>query len=624
MEVEGATPRSDDALAMARSLLVEIAHSEDAPWLSRAPLPTDTTGRFVCYEATQAAHAANCATCRANRECPVSLALRYCLSAGVHPDDFTPPEEQRPGRFATRLPATPSERKHLRETHARWQQEGVVEWADSEQSGPSPAPAFVTYRRKVRKGKAAEALEWANKHPEQLAAAAEYDSQWPDNLFEAKPRGVYSLKATNASMRKPPMAYPAVSDVAYAASRNDHLIVMDFAEGFTSVRVAPDATRRFHCAVPGSADIRHKCLPFGWRGAPFVFCFLSAVATEVILAECFPPGCSAVVYIDDIAITVPAAIDPAQAAQCKEAAIRRIREMGFRINPDKTQGPATKVEFLGWVIDTADSRGVTVSLPGEKLATCTTWARAARRCRDWPVKSWERLTGRLQHATQFIPGASPHVSELFAAKHHALLSGAKSVRITGTAASALEWVIARMPDAQELRPWEATPLKHAAVLATDASAEGGLGAVIAVAGMAHCVTMSAITDESFAARGNGNSTLLEMLAMEAAIAKTCKIIAARATEEYTQVITLYTDSQAASALLRKGRSADGERNAVIKRIWHHLLQAHALLVPRWIPRDGNFLADALSHPYAPPPAVPTASEFTAHMHSFAAAQTPKY
>ena len=541
----------------------------------------------------------------------------------MHPDDFAPPATPDTHRAGTYIPATAQESSFLAATHTRWEREGVVAWAEPATGAkPVTAPAFVTYRTKVAKGSEASALEWAANHPEQLAAAAEYDSMWPPDLFHSKPRGVYSLKATNARMRKPPMAYPTVLSLAAATLPHDKLVVMDFAEGFTSVRIAREARERFRCSAPGSPDIVHCSLPFGWRGAPFVFCFLSAVAAEIIVRECFPPGSRSVTYIDDIAVSIPSSVSDAEAEQAKSRAVEQIRALGFRINPDKTQGPSTRAEFLGWALDTAAAAGVTASVPGVKLAAGRSWAEAAAACDAWPVRAWDRLTGRLQNATTFTPGAGPFMADLYAAKRHAKLAGRTDVRVTPRAAAALRWCIDAIGDPRSIRPWHTTTLEIAAVMATDASAEGGLGAAIALPHEDYCHTLSAVTATSFANRGNQNSTALELLAVEAAVSLAVSLTPAAAAGSVS-VLRLFTDSQAAAALLKKGRSARCDlMNDTLRSIGRTLQGSQAVLDVTWIPRASNVIADALSHPYAQTKiATPSCSELLHSLDTAFAAQT---
>lgn len=601
---------SDNPSRMAEALLVEISDGPAAPWRQREPLPPDPGGRFVQLRPTAAAHARGCPTCQARRQCPVQRALLYCLGYGVHPDDFAPPAVPDRSRSGAYIPATNAEAAFLKETHARWEAEGVVAWASAPRHGAqAAAPAFVTYRTKVAKGAEKAALEWAAAHPEQLAAAAEYDSLWPPELFHKKPRGVYSLKTTNARMRKPPMAYPSVLSLAAAALPGDNLVVMDFAEGFTSVRIAAEARERFRCSAPGSADVVHCSLPFGWRGAPFVFCFLSAVAAEIIARECFPPGSKVVTYIDDIAVAIPAGVSHVIAERAKASAVHAIRALGFRINPEKTQGPATSAEFLGWTIDTAAAAGVTASVPGVKLATARSWAQAAAACDTWPTKAWDRLTGRLQNATTFVPGAGPFMADLYAAKRHSKLAGKAEVRITPRARAALEWCADAMGAPHSIRPWHATSLQVVAVVASDASAEGGLGAAVALPGETDCHTLSVVTDSSFSVRGNRNSTVLEILAAAAAVDLALSLVPT-AQPGALSVIRLFTDSQAAAALLRKGRSAQCDvTNDTLRAIGRATQASRAVLDVTWVPREENAIADALSHPYSTPqPSAPTCDE----------------
>jgi len=105
--------------------------------------------------------------------------------------------------------------------------------------------------------------------------------------------------------------------------------------------------------------------------------------------------------------------------------------------------------------------------------------------------------------------------------------------------------------------------------------------------------------------GNGNSALLELAAVHAAV---CLLADKLRPLEQAQYYNVHfaVDSQAASALLRRGRCTTSvAANRVIQRI-ATLCDTHSMHVyVHWLSREYNSIADALSHPDRQPPPLVT-------------------
>ncbi len=590
---------------MAAALLQAVQGSN---WKTRPPLPIDKAGRFASFDALDSAHRSFCLTCRSSGTCPISEAIEYCLRIGTHPHDFPAPPVPDLARSAAYIPISTEELQLIEDTHERWSSEGVIDFDVAPSEAPL-APTFVVYRSKIRPGQEEAALTWANDYPQEVVRAATDPSRWPTEIYAHKPRGVYSLKRVNASMAKPQMAYPTLASVLRSVTPNCQLIVMDFAEGYTSVRASVTARDVFCCSVPGGQSIRHRSIPFGWRGAPFVFCFLSAAVAHCIKALVLPPGSQVVVYIDDIAVVLPPGTH--NAVELRSRLLDFVNGLGFRVNPAKTQGPSTQVEFLGWTLSSARPGGVSVKLPTAKLVSYAVWVRALIQQDTVPLAAWRKLCGRVQFALQFTPGARPYIADLHIARHAAQQRGASEIQVNGRVREALAWILRAMRSDVAVRPWTARQVTHCGTITSDASAEGGLGAVLATVDTGPmCVHMSSVTEESFQQQGNRNSTLLEILAVEAALRKYCTFLPLPPPASAFRMLALRSDCASAVALLKKGRSTKSAGvNDALKRVFH-LCETHALLLDmEWIPREANTTADALSHVYAVPPPPHTAAHF---------------
>ena len=102
-------------------------------------------------------------------------------------------------------------------------------------------------------------------------------------------------------------------------------------------------------------------------------------------------------YLDDFLI-----IGPPRSNECKRAlheSLQLCDRLGFPIAPHKLEGPATRLAFLGILIDTVND---TLSLPADKLArlkaTIAEW-RTRKYCKKRELLS---LIGVLQHACRVV------------------------------------------------------------------------------------------------------------------------------------------------------------------------------------------------------------------------------
>ena len=133
-----------------------------------------------------------------------------------------------------------------------------------------------------------------------------------------------------------------------------------------------------------------KVLPFGLRSAPKVY---NAVADALLWILIKHDGVEGLHYLDDFLLFGSPGL-----AQCADAlgrAMARCQYLGVPVNPSKTEGPCTKLVFLGIELDTIS---LTMCLPHGKLE------RLQREIRAWGGKKCctkrglLSIIGQLQHA----------------------------------------------------------------------------------------------------------------------------------------------------------------------------------------------------------------------------------
>ena len=197
------------------------------------------------------------------------------------------------------------------------------------------------------------------------------------------------------------LRYTSVDRVASAAcrlGRGAMLAKLDIKSAYRLLPVHPDDRPLLGLQWRGSSYM-DGMLPFGLRSAPKIF---TAVADA--LEWCLRQEGVAEVdhYLDDFVT-----LGPAQSPVCGQnlSAIKSVcHRLGVPLAVEKLAGPATCLEFLGIVIDTAEQE---LRLPRDKLVRlqCLTVQWADRRsCRR---RDLESLAGVLNHAATVIrPGRS--------------------------------------------------------------------------------------------------------------------------------------------------------------------------------------------------------------------------
>ena len=220
----------------------------------------------------------------------------------------------------------------------------------------------------------------------------------------------------------------AVSLICQLGPRTQ-LVKMDLKDAYRIIPVHPDDHHLL--GMKWNTAVFVDCaLPFGLRSAPKIFtAFADAVAWALHAA-----GIRFLLhYLDDfLFLGSPGTPEALQAAQTAEALFARL---GIPIAHHKTEGPATRITFLGIHIDTESGM---LSLPQEKLQRIRelvqTWQRQRRHTR----KDLESLLGHLSHAATVIRPGRIFLRSLFALLPAAPLPH-HHVRLNAVARADLRW-----------------------------------------------------------------------------------------------------------------------------------------------------------------------------------------
>ena len=144
-----------------------------------------------------------------------------------------------------------------------------------------------------------------------------------------------------------------------------------------------------------------KFLPFGLRSAPFLFNQLSEGIEWILRNKC---GISFVChFLDDFLIMEPPSLGPDPFLDCKASRTSMqltFKELNVPLAPAKTVGPATRLEFLGIILD---SEQMQASLPQDKVIRLQEELAKWSNRRKGTLKELQSLIGSLNFACRVIP-----------------------------------------------------------------------------------------------------------------------------------------------------------------------------------------------------------------------------
>ena len=151
-------------------------------------------------------------------------------------------------------------------------------------------------------------------------------------------------------------------------------------------------------------------IPFGLRSAPRIFSRFADVLLAILKAA--GGGAALQNYLDDFLVMGPA--DSAQCHRQLETCLTRCAALGVPIAAGKTEGPATTLIYLGFVLDTVK---LELQLPLVKLekvrSALTLWSGRKRGSK----RELLSLIGLLQHCCQAVVHGRPFLRRLIDKAH---------------------------------------------------------------------------------------------------------------------------------------------------------------------------------------------------------------
>ena len=195
--------------------------------------------------------------------------------------------------------------------------------------------------------------------------------------------------------------YSSVVDAAQRmveCGRGAWMAKLDLKSAYRMVPVHPEDSPLLGIQWKGET-YSDQALPFGLRSAPIIF---SAVADGLAWAL-FQSGVDySLHYLDDFFFCGPRDLTSCQGAL--SLAIPLCHRLGLPVAPEKIEGPATSLTFLGINLD---SEVMSMSLPRERLASLRQRLSSWLNRRSASKHQLQELLGHLNHAAAVVrPGRS--------------------------------------------------------------------------------------------------------------------------------------------------------------------------------------------------------------------------
>ena len=421
-----------------------------------------------------------------------------------------------------------------------------------------------------------------------------------------KPRLVIDLSRNlNAHLAYEYFSYSSVNDAMEMSSPCCWYSKLDLSNCFLSFPLHPSALPHFIFRFEGTL-YQFVRMPFGLSSAP-------RICTEMLAVVAYRMGLDGVDallrYLDDFLF-----VEGSEAVghTTLATAMRVFDDFGLVVNPEKTEGPSQRITFLGVLFDSTTQ---TVACTPERVVELSSLLRESVARRSLRLSDLESLIGKLQFATQVLPGFRPFTFRLQAvlkARLASITRGRGSVRRQEFARAAAHVRVDRGFRADvafwlsHLRGWNGKQRWRSArsapfVFASDASL-GGFGFYLEAAPPAADVTQWPAhlrvgtgfmgiysAEDSHLHASSGQMTWCEMFAVLAALTTYADVL------RDTCVLFL-VDNQTDVHVLNKQATRSERLAGLLRGIYALSLEYNISIGARHRPGEENVLADFLSRP----------------------------
>jgi hypothetical protein len=198
-------------------------------------------------------------------------------------------------------------------------------------------------------------------------------------------------------------SYTNVSHAVKLSSAGSWYSKLDLSNCYLSFHLHPDAVEHFAFCFEGK-HYAFTRMPFGLSSAPYICTQLLSVVAYKLRQL----GLVLVRYLDDFLLI---SSTEEQAARDLLVAQQVFRHYGLVVNPDKTEGPAQRMSFLGVLIDSLQQ---TLSVTAERVQELLQLLSGFRADGKRAASAHElmSLVGKLSFAAACLPGARPFMRRM--------------------------------------------------------------------------------------------------------------------------------------------------------------------------------------------------------------------
>ena len=219
-----------------------------------------------------------------------------------------------------------------------------------------------------------------------------------------EPRLVVGFHETaNTVVEAPPFSLVTASDILREIRRGDKMGLIDLSSAYLQIPISPDYWKYLGVYNQDGSVGLYRKLPFGLSAAPIIF---SVVMAEVI-NFCRDEGLRASNFFDDC----PQAVKGTTAASEFDQLCRLFDSLGLVYKPEKVQRPSTKFTLLGLDVDLEEQ---SMAAKQKSLEALHMVLREARN-RALTISEVRSLIGRLNFLANIIPEGRLHLRGLYTA-----------------------------------------------------------------------------------------------------------------------------------------------------------------------------------------------------------------
>jgi len=405
-------------------------------------------------------------------------------------------------------------------------------------------------------------------------------------LAAVKVRPVVDMHAVNQLLPECRFSYPSPTDAAALVQPGFEMGKIDWYKAFNQFPVHEDDAKYMAVVIKGQCYVPKRAL-FGGSLFPHYVSTVMAAVVELMNAHDVP----STAMVDDFFTTGPPG-PPSIPSSCAGRMVRAhamMTAMGFRINDDKTEGPARQLAFKGILID---SDAGTLSIPPARLEDVD----ATLAHFYWTRRDAEVLLEHLNWLCTVLQAGRPHLARLRHGLNYLMKRHVRQA-IDQHQRQALLWF------QKKLQPrvledlwtpfWPGGVVPVSAQVWSDASGTDGFGLIIehGDARTMYRGKWRVPPGPTPEAASQQSSSFYELVPIFLAV----QLLAP---QMHTGGVLVFTTDNLGNAFaINKGHCRSSEAFQLLRMIFTITEAHHVFLVSEWVPRECNHLLDLLPRPY---------------------------